>query len=317
MSLAVLNQPKQHRIDFIQAIRVLRQIGRGDSIQLSAEPMPVGAPAEVVDIELLGSDARVKLGLEALSGAKGVLPDYLYEELLASLHDEEQALSDFLDLFNHRYFQLFQGTLERGNLLLRDEQEQAEQQLLTRLPQRECLANLSALPNSSAADTGLLAYSVLLGLKSRSLSGLRQLLSDYFQVQVHVHAVPSTKYRLPENSVSRIGAQGGQNNVLGRGCLLGRIGRLNFHRLEVWIEPTERSQFERLKADNQFSKVLRKLTEAYLREVTDLKLYLYVKRAFIAQPVLSSASEAGVRLGEANCLAPQHEPEEYRKILLQ
>jgi len=318
MSLGVLQAPKQRQLDFIQAIRLLRQIGDSGELRLSAEPMPEGDPAEVLALERLGSETRLKLGLEALSGARGVLPDYLYEELLSSLHDEEQALNDFLDLFNHRYYQLLQGATEKGNLLLRDEQEQAERGLLTRSEQRQCLNQLSALPQLPEGDTGLIGYSLLLGMNLRSLDGLRQLLCDYFELKVHVQATPVSRYRLPASTLSRIGRAGSaQNNRLGQGLLLGRSGEVNYHRLEILVEPGDQAQYLSLQQDAQFAVRLRQVAEAYLRERSDLKLYLYVKRAFIAQPQLSARPRAGVRLGEANCLAPQLRPGEYRKILLQ
>ncbi|WP_027858904.1 type VI secretion system baseplate subunit TssG [Marinobacterium jannaschii] len=318
MSLGLLQAPKQRQLDFIQAIRLLRQMGDSGELRLTAEPMPEGDPAEVLAVERLGSETCLKLGLEALSGARGVLPDYLYEELLSSLHDEEQALNDFLDLFNHRYYQLLQGVTEKGNLLLRDEQEQCDSALVTRTAQRQCLTQLSALPQLPDAETGLIGYSLLLGMNLRSLDGLRQLLCDYFELRIHVQATPVTRYRLPASTLSRIGRGGGaQNNRLGQGLLLGRSGEMNFHRLEILVEPADQAQYLSLQSDLQFAARLRQVSEAYLRERSELKLYLYVKRAFIAQPLLSSRPRAGVWLGEANCLAPHLRPEEYRKILLQ
>ncbi|MBY4677079.1 type VI secretion system baseplate subunit TssG [Marinobacterium arenosum] len=317
MSLSAELQRQPQRFDFIQVIRLLRRMAQSRDLQLSAEPMPDGTAREVQAIEHRGSESRIRLGLEALSGARGVIPNYLYEELLASLHQEDPALEQFLDIFNQRYYRLLHGELEKGNLLVREEQEQVDAASLVRLPQRDCLTRLAALPGHRAGDPDLLRYSVLLGLKVRSLSGLRQLLSDYFQLQVHVSVLDSSRYRLPATSLTRLGGRDARNNRLGQGVLLGRHGTLHFHRLEVRVEPRDRSEFVALQADPEFAGRLRELVRAYLRETTDLKLYLYVKRAFIAQPQLSCRPETAVRLGEANCLAPQAKPGEYRKILLQ
>ncbi|MEH6470523.1 MAG: type VI secretion system baseplate subunit TssG [Halopseudomonas sp.] len=312
---ALLRQPRQ--FDFIQVIRLLRQLAKTRDIRLFAEPMPEGASCEVRAIEQLGSQTQIRLGLEALSGVKGVLPDYLYEELLAGLHAENGALDDFLGIFNHRYYQLLQGTLEKGNLLLRDERERLEAGSVSANSQRHCLAQLAALPGVTEERSELLRYSVLLGLKTRSLAGLRQLLRDYFKLQIHVNAIFQSRYRLPDSSLTRLGGEQSQNNRLGRGLLLGQSGLLHAHRLEIRVEPRDQREFLRLQADRLFAGRLQELAQAYLSETTDLKFYLYVKRALISAPILSSRSGKGVRLGEANCLAPQSRSEEFHKILLQ
>jgi len=315
MSLnTALQQP--YRFEFIQVLRLLRSTGQRN-IRLCAEPMPNGSAPEVQAVERDGMEYRVRLGLEALSGCCGVVPNYIYEALLAGLHQEDRALEQFLEIFNHRYYQLLAGELESMQLLVREEREQAETNSLTRPSQRTCLTRLSALPGHREAASDLLHYTVLLGLKVRSLSGLKQLLSDYFQLQVHVSVVQSSSYRLPNTSLTRLGTQNARNNRLGKGLLLGCLGTLNFHRLEVLVEPRNHQEYREVQEDPLFAGRLREIVQAYLREITDLRLYLYVKRAFIKQPVLSARPGIAVRLGEANCLAPQVKPGEYRKILIQ
>lgn len=316
MSLNNALQQQPYRFEFIQVLRLLRNIGQGN-IRFGAEPMPDGDASEVQAVERDGMECRVRLGLEALSGCRGVVPNYIYEALLDSLHQEDRALEQFLDIFNHRYYQLLAGELESMQLLVREERELAEENSLIRPSQRACLTRLSALPGDRDSAADLLHYTVLMGLKTRSLRGLKQLLSDYFQLQVHVSAVQSSSYRLPNTSLTRLGTYQARNNHLGKGLLLGRVGTLNFHRLEVKVEPRNRQEYLDLQEDRLFAGRLREVVQAYLREITDLRFYLYVKRAFIKQPVLSARPGVAVRLGEANCLAPQVKPEEYRKILIQ
>lgn len=314
MSLMQSIQQQPQRLEFIQVIRLFRHMAKTRKVEFFSESMPIGSGQQVVAIEHLGSTSRIRLGLDALSGVKGVLPAYIYEELLASLHDEDQALENFLNIFNHRYYQLLHSSVEKGRLLLRDEQEQFDKEQLTRQDQRRCLASLTALPSGS---TSLLPYSVLFGLKVRSLTGLKQLLCDYFAMKIHVRPTEQSVHRLPLSSLTQVGQRQGRNNRLGRGVLLGCTGRLHYQCLEVLVEPREQHEYRALQQDSRFAGRLKELVQAYLRETTDLKLYLYVKRAFISQPVLSSADNVAVRLGEANCLSPQLRPDEYRKILLQ
>ncbi len=309
-----LQRPK--RFDFLQAIRLLRSMAPDAEVQLKAEPMPEGYAHEVQSIERRGKDFKISLGLQALSGVKGVLPDYLYEALLDSLHQDDYALSEFLDIFNHRFLQLSQRALEQQNLLLQDEQEQRSGTLPNQVSQRQALSKLAALPVHGGDDAELLGYSILLGLKARSISGLRQLLEDYFELAVQVRVGDSTRHRLPTSSLTRLGGGLRANSQLGQGMLLGKVGTLHRQRLEVLIEPRSQAEFVALKDDTQLTRRLREVCHAYLRDSNDLRLYLHVRRAFISEPQLSADRRVGVRLGEANCLAPQAQPDEYRKILL-
>ena len=109
----------------------------------------------------------------------------------------------------------------------------------------------------------------------------------------------------------------GQNQKLGQGTVLGRTATLHWQRIEIRVEPRNQQEYRRLQSDEHFAARLRDLAQIYLREHTDLRLYLYVRREFITQPRLSSDQRQATRLGEGNCLAPERHPEQYKKILLQ
>lgn len=315
LATAVLAKPR--RYDFIQVIRFLRQVAKEKQLRFVPEPMPEGDSEEVIAIELGVTTCKVTLGLAALSGCRGVIPDYLYQELLRTLHQEEFSLQAFLDVFNHRYYQLFANVMS-NNLLLKEEQEALQSGSSIGLRQRDALAQLSALPQSLAnkSSTSLLRFSVLIGLKTRNLSSLRQLLSEYFDLDISAKVAEKTIYRMPANCLTRLGLEKGQNQRLGRGFLLGKQGAQYYQSLEILVKPRSHREFLGLHANWHFARSLRELVSVYLRELTDVKVYLYVKRAYINEPKLS-AFNGGIRLGEANCLLPKYAPEEYRKILLQ
>lgn len=318
--MSVMDSLSRHpeRFEFTQAVRLLRRLSLKKDIKYRPDPMPEGDNGEVVAIDHLPNQVQVTLGLEALSGCRGVIPDYLYSELLDSLHQDHSPLQAFLDVFNHRYYELSTNAVTARNLLLREEQERILGRMLVRISQKTALAQLSALPNSvlDRADASLLRFSVLMGLKSRTLQGLNQLLSEYFQLDVESFVVESIPYRMPSESLSYIGQHQGLNNQLGRGLLVGKKGIQTYQALEVLIKPKSRKEFLGLSTNSHFAHTLREIVSAYLREMIELKIYLFVKRDYIDEPMLS-ANGMGVRLGEANCLSPQRKADEYRKILLQ
>ena len=309
MSVAMTLRQFPERFDFVQAIRLLEQLG-SQRLTLCAEAMPLGDVPPVQQALLQGEQWQVKLALEALSGARGVLPDYLYQALLDSLHQDEFALQQFLDIFNQRFYQQLYQTLAGQQLLLED---QRSIQHPSRVSPRQALSQLSAMPQ--AIDTPV-QYSLLMGLKTGNLSVLKQLLEDYFALQVQLKVLESSVRRLPDHSTTRLSAASGRNNGLGTGMLLGRTAKLHRRYLEIYLEPRGRREFLTLKSDTQLAQTVSQMARGFLREASDIKLYLRVKRAFIQAPQLSANNRHSVALGEANCLAPQYNPEAFQNILL-
>ena len=326
MSIAsrLLSQPQ--KFDFIQAVRILNTISHakgvscgneGIDVKLSADPMPKGAPSDVTQIDQSQQQITLSLGLEALSGCKGVIPDYLYAEMLHSLHQDERALQAFLDVFNQRYFELKASLECSGNLLLRDEKEGLLSQHTSRLSQQAALASMFALPTmkGKAHEQSTLRYGLLLGNKSRSLSGLKQLLCSYFSLDVTPRVLPSALYRIRSSHQTKIGGLQGRNHKLGQGFVLGSKGEQAYKSIEITITPKTKDEYLGLLKNNQLALVMKQLIRAYLKDNTEPKIYLYVKRDFIDSPVLSIGKQS-VRLGEANCLAPERNSSHFRKILL-
>lgn len=314
----LLNQP--YSFDFIQVIRLLKALSVSDKLPLSLTPevMPEGAPEQVTSIRFESDRVRIKLGLEALSGSKGLIPDYLYAELLNSLHQDDNALQKFIDVFNQRYFELRAHVEINQSMLLKQEKDAAANKVLGRLTQQAALACMFSLPGSNREKThpSMLRHGLALGNKSRNLNGLKRLLSDYFSLAVTPVVAPSSFYRINTNYQSKLGEKKGQNQSLGQGFWLGATGTQTFKALEINITPKTRSEYLGLLNNAQFAQSMKSLVQAYLRESIDIRLYMYVKRDYIDEPQLSN-SRQGLRLGEANCLASKRRKSEFRKILIQ
>ncbi|WP_228481310.1 type VI secretion system baseplate subunit TssG [Vibrio fluminensis] len=314
----LVNQP--NAFDFVQVIRLLQamNIVNGKRISLTPEIMPEGSPADVTSVRLEDDRVRIKLGLEALVGAKGVIPDYLYAELLNSLHQDDNALQKFIDVFNHRYFELRAFVETNRSLMLKQERDENTNQALGRLSQQAAIACMFALPgaNRDKIEPSMLRHGLALGNKSRSLNGLKRLLSDYFSLVVTPVVSAASFYRINSQYQSKLGEFKGQNQRLGQGFWLGSTGVQRFKALEINITPQTRSEYLGLLNNPHFAQSMKSLVQAYLRESLDIKLYMYVKRDFIDEPKISN-SKSGLRLGEANCLAPKKRKSEFRKILIQ
>ena len=86
-------------------IRCLKEEALESGLELRFAPVISRAftPLLVVDTEKTDRELIVTLSLTSLYGLSGVLPDYFTDEIL---HEPSNGLKAFLDIFNHRQFEL-------------------------------------------------------------------------------------------------------------------------------------------------------------------------------------------------------------------
>ncbi|MHC6527180.1 type VI secretion system baseplate subunit TssG [Vibrio proteolyticus] len=296
------------RYDFVQAMRLLEQLsaqgGKRLNLTLKAEAMPSGTSSEVSYFSSANGGAKLRLAKQALSGVKGVIPDYIYEEMLTALHRDDNALKDFLDVFNQRHFEISYRLESQAWLLLEREQQPAKTQLLKHLATLEYQHKL------------YFQYSLLLGQRSRNPVALSQILNDYFPYKITVQCSQAERRQLPTDSLTRLGCQEDYNSRVGQGFLLGNTGLVHFNRLTLTLEPSNRAEFLRIQSDTRLADEMVSLSKHYLRDNTVISVYLNVRRSYLQQPSISAKSASALRLGEVDCLAPQYKPNELVKILL-
>ncbi|MCW8332973.1 type VI secretion system baseplate subunit TssG [Vibrio paucivorans] len=300
------SQPEKY--DFVQAMRLLNSLVKANprhvKVELKAEVMPTGAPNEIQYFSFKNSKAKIRLAKQALSGVKGVIPNYIYEELLIALHKEDHALKDFLDVFNQRHFELVNKADSQRWLLLENELSPEKTRLLNQL---------SALKSSHGR---YFQYSMLLGHKTRHIGTLKQMLNDYFPYRIDVECNPSEKRQLPADSLTRLGNNEEYNCRIGQGFLLGKHCEAQFNHISIYIVPSSRTQFTQAQQDEQLGREVLQLAEHFIRDNTPISIYLSVKRTYLNQPVLSSDSKQAARLGEVDCLSPERKPNEIVRILI-
>ncbi len=300
------SQPEKY--DFVQAMRLLaRHKARSSKqlqLELKAEAVPTGAANPVQYFSLKGNKAKIRLAKQALSGVQGVLPNYIYEELLSALYRDDHALKDFLDVFNQRQFEIAYSVESQAWLLL--EQEQSPEKVAL-------LRHLSALQSE---HKNYFQYTLLLGQSNRNLAVLKQILNDYFPYQIDVKCKLSERRQLPRDSLTTLGCFESNNSQLGQGFLLGKTCTAHFNHVLIFVEPQSLREFTAVQADGRFGATMLDLTQHYLRDNTQVSIYLNVKRAYLNQPVLSAKISNTARLGEVDCLAPERHPETMMKILL-
>ncbi|MBW3696949.1 hypothetical protein EK599_14710 [Vibrio sp. T187] len=309
MSHFVQDLAKQpERYEFVQAMRLLESMQSRSQVpfemELKAEAMPTGNPQEIQYFSFKGNRAKLRLAKQALSGVKGVIPNYIYEELLNALHNEDHALKDFLDVFNQRHFEITYRAHVQRWLLVESEQN----------PKKTALLNhFAALGNRHSQ---YLQYSLLLNQQSRSLTTLAHILNDFFPYSISVECKTSERRQLPNDSLTRLGTQRQFNSKLGQGFLLGKTCLAHFNNLNIFVTPTSQKEFYEIQKDGHLAQSMLDLTQHYLRDSTPVSIYLSVMRSYLSRPTLSGNANVAARLGEVDCLAPERNPNQTVKILL-
>ncbi|MCB1033139.1 MAG: type VI secretion system baseplate subunit TssG, partial [Acidobacteria bacterium] len=124
-----------HRFDFYQAVRILEMMTperAGVGIQDDPEREVVRFSSRVrmdypaTDVDSVAAPRRhgdvpvMKVNFLSLAGALGPLPNRLSEVLLERLSKKDEALRDFLDIFNHRLISLMYRARKKVRISLQD-----------------------------------------------------------------------------------------------------------------------------------------------------------------------------------------------------
>ncbi|HEX6200815.1 MAG TPA: type VI secretion system baseplate subunit TssG [Thermoanaerobaculia bacterium] len=238
-----------HRFGFFQAVRLLEAIypdrtGPAEGMEPEREVVRfrtrVGFdfPASEVDEVRPGRDGEpveMTVSVLGLAGVQGPLPPPFVEELLSHSTRGDDALRDFLDLFNHRLLSLYYRARKKHRPAC--SHQPPDEGRVAR-----CLLALIGLGTPALRDRGavpdrsLIRYAGLLTPHPRSMVGLERMLADHFGVPVEIVPFRGRWLDIEEEDRTRIGRSdptwrptrlapraggGGNNNRLGQGAVLG------------------------------------------------------------------------------------------------
>ncbi len=223
-----------YKFDFYQAVRLLElmhpermPIGRGpdprqeavefrSNISLSFPASDIHAIEASTDND---SRAKVIVNFLSLAGAEGPLPLPLTELILERTYRRDNALRDFLDIFNHRLISLMYrvGKTHRVALTSRS----PEQSPITEYLYAFLGLGLPSLRNRlRIRDRALVFYSGLIWQQPRSAMGLERILTDHFQVQFSVKPLLGKWRGIEPDQRTYLGAAS-SHAALGQGAALG------------------------------------------------------------------------------------------------
>jgi type VI secretion system protein ImpH len=278
--------------DFFQAVCLLAQLRR--------ELKPVGTAA-APNVEVVRFRARNSLEFPpsavhsieedsggppymtgeflGLTGPKGTLPVHYTELLLEQERIGDRALTDFLDIFNHRLISLFYRAWEKHHFSIG--YERAHRNRTTDDPFTWYLYNLIGMGTEGLrgrlpfADQVLLRYAGLMAQRPHSASALAGILRDYFGVPVDIVQFRPRRHRLEEQDLCRPG-QESVSNQLGMGAVAGDAVWNAHAAFRVRIGPLSLAQYREFLPDG----------EAFRKATALVRIFAERSLEFEIQPVL-------------------------------
>jgi type VI secretion system protein ImpH len=293
-SIAELLYAAAFEFDFFQAVRLLAR--------LREELKPVGAAAaphsEVVRFrarnslafaasavhsieEDHGGPPYMTVAFMGLTGPKGTLPTHYTEIAMEREAAGETALSEFLDIFNHRLISLFYRAWEKHHFTIGYESAQrtASKDAFTGYLHALIGMGTSGLSGRLPfRDDALIRYAGLFAQRPNSASALEGILQDYFGVPVEIEQFRPSRHRLEEQDLCRPGPRETISNQLGMGAVAGDAVWNTHGSFQVRIGPLTLKRFRQFLPDG----------EAFRQATALIRLFAERALEFEIQPVLKA-----------------------------
>jgi type VI secretion system protein ImpH len=285
--------------NFFQAVALceeyLRNQGNTDplsngTLRFYADPSLAFPPSDIASIQRRGSGIAMMLAFMGLVGASSPLPVYFTEYCVR--HPESSgALTDFLAIFNHRFYALFYQAWQKDRLLgaFASGRTDALGAMLMRLAG---VTGSSEQLSSTRART--LTYAGMLASKSRSALALSGMLSDFFNgIPCTVRQFCGRWAELPSPSRMGVDAQ------LGVNALTGTAQWNVAGKFAIRIGPLSKQEFEQFLPGSARIGQVKELVGAFLVDPLEFDLEIVLAGEDLVPVVLG---EASARLGETSSL---------------
>jgi type VI secretion system protein ImpH len=307
--IAELLDEEPYLFQFFQAVRLMsrmaprKQVVGGfnnpanEVVRFGANPDVSFPASEVQSLEQrAGAPPLMRVNFMGLNGPQGVLPRTYSELVNDRIRARDHTVRDFLDLFNHRIISLFYQSWQKFHFEIpyeRGERDRFSHYVLALLG-----LNTPGLQNrQDVADDSLLFYGGILSMHSRSATGLRQVLWDYFNVPVEIEQFVGAWYPVELESQCCLGENGGYSEQLGFGAVVGNETWDQQSRVRIQLGPLTLEQFEDFLPGREGHRQLRSLTRFYTGGEYDVEVQLILRRQDVLACELKARDDEGPQLG--------------------
>jgi len=295
--------------DFFQAVRLLslllpdrQPVGgfsdpRTEAVRFGAGTAMGFPPSQISDLEWPErSQPTMKVNFLGLTGPSGILPLYYTALIRERLRARDGALSEFLDLFNHRLISLFYRAWEKHHFTAGYERKGPDS-LSPHLMDLIGIGTPHLASRQAIPDGALLFRCGLLAGHSRSAAGLRALLMDYFEVPVEIEQFVGRWYPIDEGTQFRFSDTGSDSERLGCGSVVGDEIWDRQSGVRVRLGPLSLRQYQDFLPDGSAHQPLCSLLRFFAGNETDFEVQLVLEKEEAPWCELGSESPAAPRLG--------------------
>ncbi|SDN24829.1 type VI secretion system protein ImpH [Desulfonauticus submarinus] len=280
--------------NFVQAIRLLRVLlDKNKSLDrileedVFVEPLlSLAFPgSDIYKIEKRDDKYHVLATFLGLYGPSSPLPVYYTEEIINERLEEKSVKKDFLDIFNHPFYELFIKIWLKYRIWLKIIDEKDEESLNFIY----AFLGLDYLEIESKEKRNFLRYAALFCQRPRSAIGIKAIVSDFLnEDKVEIRQCVEVQVEIP---VQQRVALGKENTVLGEDLFLGKKVSSRNLAVEIKAGPLKKDAFKKIvPVNNNFKRL-----QHYLRLYMELPLQCN----FI--PVLKSSDASPLSLGKEWC----------------
>lgn len=250
---------------------------RQEPLRLGQEPSSSFAPAALASAELrAGRPPKLRVYSFGLFGPNGPLPlaytEYAHER---AIHAGDRALTEFADLFHHRFLLLFFRAWAQA-------QSTASLDRIDRDHFSRYMASLIGLGLPGQATHDSVPLHARLGQaghqtrQTRNAEGLACLLANYFDARVAIEQHRGRWLRLPSDQRTQLGAVRGAQ--LGVDAVAAAAVWDRQHHFRVVVGPLSMRQYEALLPDQRGALELRDWVRGYLGIEFDWEVLLILRR---------------------------------------
>jgi type VI secretion system protein ImpH len=245
-------------------------------VRIEQPPHLTFAPSDVTTAETI-SGGRLRIGQYGFGifGPNGALPTHLTEHAFERRrHQDDAAISDFVNLFQHRMATLFYRAWAESDPVAsyaRPEDDDFARYVGALIG----FFGESSVGRDSVADSAKLFRAGLLSSATRSADGLETLLSDYFGKAIEVQQFVAGWLRVPGELHTHLGAKDGYA-VLGETATLGSAAWQRQNRFEIRIGPLRFEDFLQFLPGSRALRALRDLVRLYTSDEWSWQVRLLV-----------------------------------------
>ena len=303
---------KSRELDFFQAVSLLEEYFQKEEagvdplnsnrVQFYSDTATAFPPSDIAKIE---SDkegfVRFVLSFMGLLGISSPLPQYFIE--YGYKHEgEETALSDFLSIFNHRFYVLFYRAWKKYRIIKR----------LSELDPSglfQKIAFLSGIDEKNLQKRKrMVAYTGILTGSCRSAEGLRTVISDFFgNIPVAIRQWIPRWAKVDE--LKKIG----EDSVLGSTAMCGTHIRDTGGMFMIILGPLEKETFEAFLPDSPNIVLLKEIVDKYMTDPLEFSVEVKLKPSALIPVVLGKEVAP---LGITSSCGPSLEKSDDYSILI-